>query len=245
MEKGLIGVSDVSRKIKKGYICINNEWHKIIKGYLGVNNVSERVLLDLPDAYQEVEYLETTTAGPYIRTNIAPGTYDGNYAIEIKELHTTLPSNAYIIASGSSKDYPRANIRIDSDGATTRFYTNSLSGGTVGLFGTISLNAYNTIYVSSDQTNNIMTLKIGDTVKTSTQEYISTGTTKWSIFSMGTGNKFVGRICYTKFWGNGQLVGYFIPCYRKSDNVAGMYDIVGDAFYTNQGTGSFSVGGDV
>ena len=36
-----------------------------------------------------------------------------------------------------------------------------------------------------------------------------------------------------------------IPCYRKSDNEIGMYDIVNDVFYTNQGTGTFLKGGDV
>lgn len=36
-----------------------------------------------------------------------------------------------------------------------------------------------------------------------------------------------------------------IPCYRKSDNEPGMYDIVNDVFYTNAGTGSFAVGPDV
>lgn len=36
-----------------------------------------------------------------------------------------------------------------------------------------------------------------------------------------------------------------IPCYRISDRVAGMYDIVNDVFYTNQGTGEFSYGQDV
>lgn len=40
-------------------------------------------------------------------------------------------------------------------------------------------------------------------------------------------------------------INYFIPCYRKSDNVTGMYDVINDVFYTNQGTGSFVAGGDV
>ena len=34
-------------------------------------------------------------------------------------------------------------------------------------------------------------------------------------------------------------------CYRKSDNEAGMYDIVNNGFYINQGTGSFIVGNPV
>lgn len=38
---------------------------------------------------------------------------------------------------------------------------------------------------------------------------------------------------------------HLIPCYRKSDNVAGLYDIVGQQFFTNNGSGSFTVGPDV
>lgn len=37
----------------------------------------------------------------------------------------------------------------------------------------------------------------------------------------------------------------FIPCYRRGDNKPGMYDIVSNTFYTNAGTGEFTVGPDV
>ena len=36
-----------------------------------------------------------------------------------------------------------------------------------------------------------------------------------------------------------------IPCYRKSDNEPGLYDLVNDKFYTNNGTGTFIKGPDV
>lgn len=36
----------------------------------------------------------------------------------------------------------------------------------------------------------------------------------------------------------------YYPVYRKSDSVAGMYDIVNNVFYTNQGSGEFTVGAD-
>jgi len=45
-----------------------------------------------------------------------------------------------------------------------------------------------------------------------------------------------------KFSVNGKLVRNLIPCYRKEDNVAGMYDLVSGEFYTNAGTGEFIVG---
>lgn len=37
----------------------------------------------------------------------------------------------------------------------------------------------------------------------------------------------------------------FVPCYRKADNVIGLYDLVTDTFYTNSGAGSFTKGPDV
>ena len=43
----------------------------------------------------------------------------------------------------------------------------------------------------------------------------------------------------------GGLIQYFIPCYRRSDNVIGFYDLVNDVFYTNAGSGTFSKGPNV
>ena len=42
-----------------------------------------------------------------------------------------------------------------------------------------------------------------------------------------------------------EKISNLIPCYRKSDSVAGMYDSVNNRFLTNQGTGIFTVGSDV
>ena len=50
------------------------------------------------------------------------------------------------------------------------------------------------------------------------------------------------RIWYCKIWDNGVLVRNMIPCYRKSDNELGFYDIVNGVFYTKQGGGTFSAG---
>lgn len=42
-----------------------------------------------------------------------------------------------------------------------------------------------------------------------------------------------------------ELLQSFIPCYRISDDVIGMYDLVSKQFYKNQGTGTFIKGPDV
>lgn len=53
------------------------------------------------------------------------------------------------------------------------------------------------------------------------------------------------RIARCKIYDEHELERDFIPCYRKSDNVIGMYDLVYKEFYTNQGTGVFTKGNDV
>ena len=61
-----------------------------------------------------------------------------------------------------------------------------------------------------------------------------------------TPNYSVGlRIYNCKFYeANDVLVRNFVPCYRKLDKVAGLYDIVNGVFYTNAGTGEFVVGAE-
>lgn len=66
------------------------------------------------------------------------------------------------------------------------------------------------------------------------------------IFSLN--NDVLPSQCKMKFfklYKNDELIRYFIPCYRKSDEEIGMYDIIGKNFYTNSGTGTFTKGVDV
>ncbi len=71
------------------------------------------------------------------------------------------------------------------------------------------------------------------------------------LFAMGNGsNVYSGSIkasiLYSaKITVDGVLERDFVPCYRKSDDEIGMYDLVNDIFYTNQGTGTFTKGPEV
>lgn len=48
-----------------------------------------------------------------------------------------------------------------------------------------------------------------------------------------------------KLFKNNEVIQDFIPCYRKSDGVIGMYDVITKQFFTNQGTGIFLKGSNV
>ena len=54
-----------------------------------------------------------------------------------------------------------------------------------------------------------------------------------------------GKQYMVRIWDNGLLVRDYLPCYRKSDNVIGMLDMVNNVFYTNAGSGTFTKGNNV
>lgn len=60
--------------------------------------------------------------------------------------------------------------------------------------------------------------------------------------NLGAQDKGNFRIYYCKMYVQDVLVRDFIPCYRNSDNEVGIYDLVNDTFYTNNGTGTFTYG---
>lgn len=57
----------------------------------------------------------------------------------------------------------------------------------------------------------------------------------------------IGEFYASKIWDmNGELVQDLIPCYRKNDNVGGMYDMVSSQFFVNAySAGSIEVGPNV
>lgn len=55
-----------------------------------------------------------------------------------------------------------------------------------------------------------------------------------------SGHGYVTFYGHVYIYDNDVLVREFVPCYRVSDDVAGMFDIVNNVFYTNGGSGSFT-----
>ena len=62
------------------------------------------------------------------------------------------------------------------------------------------------------------------------------------LFCNATSQMSSIRMYKYKIWDNNILVRNFVPVIRKSDNVAGMYDIVTKQFFENAGTGTFNYG---
>lgn len=77
----------------------------------------------------------------------------------------------------------------------------------------------------------------------SSNSYIGDGR-NLTLFAYNNGPQPVGnfgklKLYSCKLYDNDTLVRNFIPCYRYSDGIEGLYDTVNKQFYTNQGTGRF------
>ena len=53
------------------------------------------------------------------------------------------------------------------------------------------------------------------------------------------------KVYRLKLYENNVLVRDYVPCYRTSDNEVGLYEVVNNVFYPNNGTGTFNKGNDV
>ena len=173
----------------------------------------------LPVEYQEVEYIESTGT-QYIDTNYTPNQNTKAYT---KFNSDTLNSGLYS-SSNKFTAYinPKGNWRF---GSTTVLITSS-SG---------------VLYTSVQDKTGVIINETDVYNYGTVTDFTSTATLKLMFNSTG----FKGKIYEFKLYDNDILVRNFIPCYRKSDNVAGMYDIVTGKFFTNIGTGSFAVGNNI
>lgn len=88
------------------------------------------------------------------------------------------------------------------------------------------------------------TLVNGDnTLTDSSSSALTETSTKIALFARGELNFIVPcRIWRYTYYENDVMLLDMLPAMRNSDNVLGMYDLVNDVFYTNDGTGVFTGG---
>lgn len=201
--------------------------------------------------YQEVEYL-ASTGTQYIITNFKPSPqteFDITFSID----------NAF--ASGSTfggvfaarEDYNKHTFALSS-------YTSNISvyRGTFEIINTTypdPNDARITQYTKQTLTFHNFALfsdnpTVGGTTTISQRSY--TINSRLALFAYNSGSsvsitrQMKGKIYFAKFWSDSSTVALELyPCYRLSDSVAGLYDKQNDVFYTNGGSGTFTVGADV
>lgn len=179
----------------------------------------------LPKEYQEVEWISNGKAG-WFMTNIYP---TNEYYVELEVLKLGANSIFGIQTTPIFQHTNRDEIRRNG----SRFYM-----GTSDVFRKLRIGRY--VYVEDFET------PVND-FGTAVFECVS----PIAVFARSTSATAVNDISYDdklkylKVDDGSTVVLDLIPCYRKSDNEIGMYDLVSKTFFTNQGTGTFTKGADV
>ena len=198
------------------------------------------VFSELPAEYQKVDYISSnTTVGQYIDTGYIPS-YTAGFDIEIKFKPSTASTRYCLLAN-----YNQGNAQLSLELNTSnqfRFWANT--GAVDQKVGSVSTSTIKASYHGNTYTINCNgTVSSGTATVSAAPNY-----TAWLFLDRakrtGTFTKQLS-IYSCKITSGSQIVRNFIPCYRKSDNAIGMYDLVEDKFYTNAGTGTFVKGSNV
>ena len=198
----------------------------------------------LPSRYQEVEYLTCNNLGQWLQIPVSADGFEVRYVI-MDRLGTNgssgtsnykyTPSVILSDPANITMFFPRAidGIYIQAGGGVAKTTTNYAAFSNLNTDYTVSVNKADSRVISNGTA--ITDVSVGSTVASSI--YLLKGDADWV--------KFVGRLFFASLYSNHVKVADLVPCYRKSDNKPGMYDLVNNVFYTNQGGGDFTVGPDV
>lgn len=195
----------------------------------------------LPSTYQEVEWIQSNW-NQYINTGyiITAPKYDMDFEF---------------VWWQSSSWIPMLWIRDDSVGYSSYFwlYVNSNSLYVTPNYAWFDPWTSSWLTISKNTKYNIVEdewqFYIDWVYKSScstTYTYVGSSTKTLYIFAMNNQDGTVQyrnsmmKLYYFKLYNSWTLVRDFIPCYRKSDSVIGLYDVVWWQFYTNQWTGTFT-----
>ena len=207
----------------------------------------------IPQEYQEVEWIyKDAGAEPYIDTGVI---YDSGCTVEWK-FEYYAPSYQWGFFQSDSKRFRHTQSASASttDGTRTVNVGINASGNYVYTPQSIVGNTYHLIYTCGGTTTGVAEPSTGYVDKYTS---ISASQIAWkadeTIPIMGYRYKGIMQTTAKYklyFWNyrdkDGNLVRDLVPCYRKSDNVAGMFDKVTNTFYSNAGTtGAFTVGPNV
>lgn len=227
-------IFDEISKIVAGNLLINDN-DKLEVGY--VNDLTTQ----LPSGYTQVDYIESSGT-QYIDSGILPSENIG-FEIDFTP-HNDMNRTTARTIFGSRTTWK-------SNGYQLTTYTEGTLNGGHFLFGTNDTASLirHSAYMQKDVRcqisflNDVFKAANGD--ETNIQGTFSNVSKNIYLFGCIENRPFelsTTTLYKLKFYDNGNLIRDFIPCYRNSDNEVGLYDLVNDVFYTNQGTGSFTYG---
>lgn len=188
--------------------------------------------------YVKLSYIETTGT-QYINTGYYPNPNTDIYAeFQFTDKDTLQQRLFDVQAGGATGNYVAFYIN------GSKKWAFSLTTGTAGTWTSTNVDT-NTSKHSIRLNNDKLTLdgidynNPGNVIQISDYEM--------RLFANNTADAEPGQFSKVKLnalkiYEEGELVHNYVPCYRKTDDVVGLWDTVDDIMYENAGTGSFNKG---
>lgn len=220
-----------------GGVIASSELEDILTGVnnpssdLGVNGQVYLKYADYNSLYDFKEYIEVgSTQGAYINTGLRFA-YGSEFEIDCQWTATPTNNNGYAFGAWTSMQDTFVGFQ---NGNTFNYAVGGSHNNTTGDFQRHVFKATHTkMYIDNVEQAN-------------SPNWSSVSSAPIGIFIISNNTSYLTNNCkvyYIKMWDNDLLVHYFVPVERKSDNEAGMLDIITGIFYDNDGTQSFTVGG--
>lgn len=196
----------------------------------------------LPSAYQQVEYI-AAAAGvqAYFDLKIAFDT-----AAKVRMTYYHAGQNQIF---GAAENSGKLRCMISCTPTNVSFYG---SNGSAYIDTSVAAtqNAYNTVELTLKAGSLLSAdLTSGNSKELKTQAAYTMTSNLYLFAQMYNGSARINgvrQITEFKYWDkNDELICDLVPCYRKSDSVIGMYDLVRNIFFTSEGTGAFTKGANV
>ena len=185
--------------------------------------------MGLPNGYTELEYIESTGT-QYIDTKVKP-TVNTKFSFGVYMLEQT---GDCIIGNSLNDDN---DYRIFNYSGS--IYWDFKDSRIIGIAGSFLENTY-----FEFECGNNYVKKNGQQVLTGQNISAFIADANIFVFSNGASSGCSGRLYFLKILDGESLIRDFVPCVDPTGAV-GLYDLIGQTFYGNAGTGSFTAGPEV
>lgn len=197
----------------------------------------------VPGEYTAVEYIQGTGT-QYIKSGLTGFTH--LYGFEIDYIMQSSLANDTSADTGTFFGARKSDYNLYTMG--------TYGGGSLKLGYSVSVSLKDTLkrLVRQQIKKHLNTVTLPDgtskTVVPTVSNMANLGNLEMFVFVQNNAGKASSQRCKyqlfsLKFYdANDELISDLVPCYRNSDNVAGLWDRIREVFLTNAGTGTFAVG---
>lgn len=201
----------------------------------------------LPSAYQEVEYIANSSTA-FINTGYTLTSNNARFKGAFYK--AAKPSSEEFVTGSYGGGKTATELGLSSTSGRIFAYSTSSAGinDYANLYGNKVY--FDAVFQTASPAKTLTISTDGSSETTATATGANT-TITGSVILMFAGHptqsqlKFTGRLYFLEVYDNNVLVHSFVPCYRKSDNKVGMYDMITNEFHTSYTSSSFEKGADV